>query len=206
MIASAQQATLHARRTGMGVDEAADELRSGGVTRRRLLAGTGAAALGATLAAGRSDPARAAADSRARVVVVGSGIAGLGCAYRLWRTYGVRAEVYEWAGRPGGRIRTLRHHFDDGQLVEEHGEFINPEHTETLALAARFGLRLDNADRYPPGPDPDQETFRFNGHRVKQSTVNHDWHRFGYQLFHDAAVRKAPFPTRFDRSTGWARR
>jgi monoamine oxidase len=205
MITSAQQASLHARRTGMGVDEAADVLR-GGVTRRQLLVGSGAVALGATLAAGFSDPVRAAADSRARVVVVGSGIAGLGCAYRLWRTYGVRAEVYEWAERPGGRIRTLRHHFDDGQLVEEHGEFINPEHTETLALAARFGLRLDNADRYPPGPDPGQETFRFNGRRVRQAAVNRDWHRFGFQLFHDAAVRKAPFPTRFDRSTRWGRR
>ena len=36
---------------------------------------------------------------------------------------------------PGGRIRTLRGHFEDGQIVEKHAEFINPEHTATLALA-----------------------------------------------------------------------
>jgi monoamine oxidase len=205
MITSAQRAAAHARRTGMDVEEAADTLR-GGLTRRHLLTGAGAAALGATLSAGWPEPARAAADSRARIVVVGSGIAGLGCAYRLWHRYGVRAEVYEWADRPGGRIRTLRRHFDDSQLVEEHGEFINPEHTATLRLAGHFGLRLDNADRYPPGPDPDQETFRFNGHRFSQRALNHDWHRFGFELFRDAAVRKAPFPTRFNRSTHWGRR
>jgi monoamine oxidase len=205
MFTSAQRATSLARRTGMDVEEAADTIR-GGLTRRHLLAGAGAAALGASLSTVWSEPASAAAHSRARVLVVGSGIAGLGCAFRLWRTHGIRADVYEWADRPGGRIRTLRDHFDDGQLVEEHGEFINPEHTVTLALAKRFGLRLDNADRYPPGPNPDQETFRFNGHRFSQARLNRDWHRFGYRLFHDAAIRKAPFPTRFDRSTHWGRR
>lgn len=205
MFASAQRATSLARRTGMDVDEAADTVR-GGLNRRHLLAGAGAAALGASLSTVWSEPASATADSRARVLVVGSGIAGLECAYRLWRTHGIRAHVYEWANRPGGRIRTLRNHFDDGRLVEEHGEFINPEHTATLALAKHFGLRLDNADRHPPGPNPDQETFRFNGNRFSQARLNRDWHRFGYRLFHDAAVRKAPFPTRFDRSTHWGRR
>jgi monoamine oxidase len=205
MFGSAQRATSLARRTGMDVEAAADTVRDG-LTRRRLLAGAGAAAIGVSLTSGWAEPAEAAADSRARVLIVGSGIAGLGCAYRLWRTYGIRAHVYEWADRPGGRIQTLRHHFDDGQLVEEHGEFINPEHTATLGLAAHFGLRLDNADRYPPGPDPDQETFRFNGRHFSQAALNREWHRFGYQLFKHAAVHKAPFPTRFDHSTHWGRR
>ena len=85
------------------------------------------------------------------VVIVGAGIAGLGCAYRLWRRHGIRAAVYEYNTVPGGRIRTLRGFFDDQQIVEEHAEFINPEHTKTLALAKSFGLGLDNTDKYPTG-------------------------------------------------------
>jgi integrase len=45
--------------------------------------------------------------------------------------------------------------------VEEHAEFINPEHTATLALAKRFGLRLDNTDKYAPGTHPGREVMRF---------------------------------------------
>ena len=122
-------------------------LRAGRITRRRLLQGAGETAV--TLGLGSVWPGRSHVhlDPEARVVVVGAGIAGLGCAYRLWRRYGIRAEVYEWSDRPGGRIQTLRGYFDDSQLVEEHAEFINPEHTATLALAREFRLRLDNVRR-----------------------------------------------------------
>ena len=90
-------------------------------------------------------------------------------------------------GPPGGRIRTLRGFFDDGQLVEEHAEFINPEHTATLALAKRFGLRLDNTDKYPPGTHPGREVMRFHGRKWPQEALNRDWHEWGWRLFHDAA-------------------
>jgi monoamine oxidase len=205
MIRVARHTARHTRATGADLTESA-ELVQAALSRRRVLQGAGAAALALTVPATWSAPARAAVDPQTRVVVVGAGIAGLGCAYRLWRKYGVRSEVYEWADRPGGRIRTLRNHFDDGQLVEEHGEFVNPEHTVTLALARHFGLGLDNCDRYPPGPNADQETFRFNGRRWSQATVNRDWHQFGYRLFKDAANHKAPWPTTFRHSSHWGRR
>ena len=140
------------------------------------------------------------------MVVVGAGIAGLGCAYRLWSRHGIRAEVYEFDSVPGGRIRTLHGYFDDGQLVEQHAEFINPEHTATLALARTFGLTLDNSDRYPPGSEPQQETLRFHGHPWPQASLNRDWHEWGWQLFHDAAFVKAPWPTLYNAGTPWARR
>ena len=93
----------------------------------------------------------------------GGGIAGLGCAYRLWLRHGIAASVYEYNTLAGGRIRTLRGYFDDDQLVEEHAEFVNPEHTATLALAHSFGLSLDNTDKYPSGTHPQDETLRFHG-------------------------------------------
>jgi monoamine oxidase len=139
------------------------------------------------------------------VVIVGAGIAGLGCAHRLWRTYGIRADVYEWAERPGGRIRTLRGYFDDGQLVEEHAEFINPEHTATLALARDLRLGLDNTERYPPRVDADQESFRFDGRSWSQAAVNRDWREFGRRLFREAAAT-ASWPTTHRRHTASAAR
>jgi NADPH-dependent 2,4-dienoyl-CoA reductase/sulfur reductase-like enzyme len=125
---TASLTSAYSRRTGCDLDEAAEVVEHG-LTRRRLLQGAGVAAVAATLPGAMAGSAAAspAGKSQPKVVVIGAGAAGLGCAYRLWRKYGVRAEIYEYADHVGGRIRTLRGHFDDGQLVEEHAEFINPE-------------------------------------------------------------------------------
>jgi monoamine oxidase len=128
-------------------------------------------------------------------------MAGLGCAYRLWADHGIAADVYEFDTAPGGRIRTLRNFFDDGQLVEEHAEFVNPEHTATLGLAASFGLGLDNADKYPPGTQARRETMRFHGQPFSQQSLNQDWHEWGWKLFHHAAFTQAPWPTLYNQST-----
>ena len=183
---------------------AAEPTTDAPLTRRRLLQAAAATAVGLGAQAVAPAHSLARADRDARVVVVGAGIAGLGCAYRLWHDHGIRADVYEWSDRAGGRIRTLRGHFDDGQLVEEHAEFINPEHTATLALARRLGLGLDNTERYPRGIDPAQQTFRFNGRPYPQAAVNRDWQRFGYALFKQAAA-KASWPTTYRRGSRWAR-
>jgi monoamine oxidase len=196
-----------ARRTGAGLDEASEVVQQG-ISRRRLLQGAGIAAAAATLPLGAATPAAArpqSAKAAPKVVIIGAGIAGLGCAYRLWHGFGIRSEVYEYADRAGGRIRTLRGHFDDAQLIEEHAEFVNPEHTATLALAKHFGLTLDNTDHYLE-PKQDQISLQFNGKLWSQSALNHDWHRFGWKLFHDAAVNKAPWPTLYTHSSKWGRR
>jgi monoamine oxidase len=204
--------SAYARRTGSPLDEAVDAVAVG-LTRRRLLQGAGVAAAAVTLPAARSRADRAAAAPRGpstavvqpKVVIIGSGAAGLGCAYRLWRKYGIRADIYEYAAQPGGRIRTLRGHFADHQLVEEHAEFINPEHTVTLRLAHSLGLRLDNTDHYPE-PHQDQLSLAFDGKRWSQAALNRDWHDYGWKLFHDAAVKHAPFPTLHTHSTAAGRR
>ena len=67
--------------------------------------------------------------------------------------YGIRADVYEYNTVPGGRISTLRGYFADGQIVEEHAEFINPEHTATLALARQLRAPPRQHRQVPAG-DP----------------------------------------------------
>ena len=167
----------HARRTGAGIDQAAAEVGLRAATearrarRRRRVRGCGLAARGDRRHRRRRAAGRVPRGGRPvrtpKVVIVGAGMAGLGCALRLWSRYGIRADVVEYDDRPGGRIRTLRGHFADSQLVEEHAEFINPEHTATLRLAHRFGLKLDNTDHYPE-PRQDQLTLRFGGRRGRR--------------------------------------
>src|SRR4051794_10495306 len=69
-------------------------------TRRRFLKTAGAAGLGLT-ALGRMSPAARGA-AAPKVVIVGGGLAGLSCAYRLNRA-GYVAEIYEASTRVGGR-------------------------------------------------------------------------------------------------------
>ncbi len=207
VIRRAQVVSQYARTKGCGLDEA-DQIVQSRVSRRRFLVGAGAAIgavglPGALTAPARADPKVEPARDRAgpRVVIVGSGIAGLGCAYRLWRRHGVKSQVYEYNTVPGGRIKTLRGYFHDDQIVEEHAEFINPEHTATLTLAKSFGLSLDNMDKYPPGTHPYVETLRFFGRPWSQQAVNQDWHEWGWKLFHDAAFATARWPVLYDHYT-----
>ena len=225
----AQAVSAYARRTGCGIDEAAGALansghagpapddlaRTGGgrpgdragVSRRAVLGGAGAVALAAALPTGLVRPPRAPASTDPRVVIIGSGLAGLGCAYRLWARHGIRSDIYEYnAVRPGGRVFTLRGFYDGGQYAEQHGEFISTEHTEVRWLAARFGLHLDNVTLYPPHTRAQDYLFRFDGQVWPQAALNRDWHEWGWRLFRDAAVRKAPWPTLYNKHTHWGRR
>jgi monoamine oxidase len=220
----AQAAARYARRTGCGIDEASGVVAGqsagpaggeregqaragGGLSRRQLLRGAAGAGLAVAAGASRPAAARAAARPGPRVVIVGSGIAGLGCAYRLRARHGIASEVYEYnAARAGGRIHTLRGFFAGGQYAEEHGEFISSEHTGMRRLAAGFGLTLDNVNAYPPHTRAADYRFRFAGRFWPQAALDREWHDWGFRLFYDAAFRKAPWPTLFDRHTAWGRR
>jgi monoamine oxidase len=203
-IRRAQAVSGYARRVGCGVDEA-DEALEPRISRRQLFgaAGVFAAAVPAAVA---PRPTSRSGRGDARVVIVGAGIAGLGCAYRLWVDHGLRSTVYDADTVAGGRIRTLRGYFDDGQIVEEHAEFINPEHTATLALAAGFGLTLDNTNDYPAGTHRGLETFRFDGQPWPQAALNEQWYDWGWQLFHEAAFTTAPWPQLYNANNAGGRR
>lgn len=80
---------------------------------------------------------------RPRVVVVGAGLAGLACAYRLYQR-GVESTVYEARpDRVGGRCWTARE-FGPQQVGEHGGEFIDSDHSRMRALVRELGLRLED--------------------------------------------------------------
>jgi monoamine oxidase len=84
-----------------------------------------------------------------RVVVVGAGLAGMHCAYRLSQA-GVRATVYDAANRVGGRTFSTPPMFPDQQIAELGGELIDTSHLTMFDLAEAFGLTLD--DRFANEP------------------------------------------------------
>jgi monoamine oxidase len=111
----------------------------------------------------RSQGAARVARDRDRVVVIGAGVAGLTCAYRLLQ-HGVHASVYEASERLGGRTMTLRGFFEDGQIAEQGGEAIDTDQHAVRRLVAELGLRL--ADTYAETPGGLRSNrFDFHGRR-----------------------------------------
>jgi monoamine oxidase len=111
-------------------------------SRREVLRLAGATGLAAGLSTLGVRPAGAAGGPR--IVVVGAGLAGLTCAYRL-KQAGLTATVHEASPtRVGGRCWTLRGEFADGQVAEHGGELIDQGHTAIRKLVQELGLTLDN--------------------------------------------------------------
>jgi len=134
----------------VSLDEAI-ELRRGQLSRRQVLQGAGV--LGAALAV--AQPLTALARPRRpgahepRVVVVGAGLAGVCCAYKL-QQHGIGADLYESRDRVGGRCWSART-FADGQVAEHGGEFVDTRHVQLRRLVAALGLHLD--DLFPAYED-----------------------------------------------------
>jgi monoamine oxidase len=162
-------------------------------TRRQLLAGS--AGIAAAAAAGRFAPAARAADSP-RIVVVGAGLAGLSCAYRL-KQAGYTAQVYEASDRIGGRCWSDRTSFANGQIAEHGGELIDQGHTAIRQLASELGLKLDNlltGERN--GTEP---FYYFDGQPYSYAEAVADIKSIWQQLHADASA--ASYPTLYNLST-----
>jgi monoamine oxidase len=130
--------------------------------------------------------------------VVGAGLAGLTCAYRL-RQQGVAVTLYEASSeRLGGRCWTNRTTFAAhptlgpvAQLAEHGGELIDQSHTSIRQLAQELGLPLDNVLRAePPGTGP---SFYFDGRRYAEADVVRDLKAIWQRLHRDYA--DAGYPT-----------
>lgn len=105
----------------------------GGISRRRLLAGTIAASGVAML------PRRGwSADAVADVVVIGAGLSGLYAAGML-EAAGLRVTVIEGRQRVGGRIHTLD---DVPGRPEAGGQTIGPKYGRVRFTALKHGLKL----------------------------------------------------------------
>ena len=122
------------------------ELRLGS-SRRRFLQQSAIAASALMLGACARVPMQSDKGS-GDVVVVGAGIAGLTCAWRL-RQAGIGVRLYEAQQRIGGRMLSLRHHFADDQVCELGGELIDTGHARIRALAAELGIELDDLAQDP---------------------------------------------------------
>ena len=153
-----------------------DELARAAISRRSVLRGLGAAAVVPLVpkltGCGDNIQGRAEADGdpTPRVAIVGGGMAGLHCAYRL-REAGVRATIYEASDRTGGRIFTGRDlpGIQGGQIVELGGELIDSDHTTMMGLAADFGFALDDLQAAMAGLRAD--TFHFDGGVVADAQI-----------------------------------
>jgi monoamine oxidase len=176
---------------------AADAARESGTafrpTRRQLIAG-GAGAAAAAAAARFAPPARAAGSPR--IVVVGAGLAGLTCAYRL-KQAGYTAQVYEASDRVGGRCWSIRGVWADGQVAEHGGELIDQGHTAIRQLAQQLGLKLDNLlSGEANGTEP---FYLFAGRRYPYAQAVQDMKGIWQQVHSDLSA--ASYPTLYNLST-----
>ena len=155
----------HAESTALGVP--VDEVFEAQSRRQALTRGDflrGAAAAGGALAfAGAATPLRALAKTAPRVVIVGGGLAGTTCAYRL-RQSGVAAALYDANANVGGRTWTLRDFWADGQTTEHGGEFVSSEHTAMRDLTHEMGLEL--VDLRAAEKPHTQEVYWVRGKRI----------------------------------------
>ena len=161
-------------------------------TRAAFLGGAAAALAAPALAAPEAAHGSGSAPS---VVVVGAGVAGLTCAYRLNQA-GIASSVFEASDRVGGRTWTLRDYFAQGQIVEHGGELISVRQFAVRRLAAELGLTLLDANRVEPGTD----TYYYHGARYPVAEARAEYFAHVYETLR-AAERAAGYNTTYRRYT-----
>ncbi len=117
--------------------------------------------------AGRKSPSVSPPTRPPNVAIIGAGLSGLHCAYRL-KQAGIHATVYEASRRVGGRVYSTGQEFGE-QLAELGGEFIDSGHATMRLLAREFSLPLE--DRVALAQGLEQEIFYLSGKRVPDSTI-----------------------------------
>ncbi|HSM51277.1 MAG TPA: NAD(P)/FAD-dependent oxidoreductase [Thermoanaerobaculia bacterium] len=157
-----------AERTGVEPSDLLGRLSETALSRRRLLTAAGTAAVGLAAAGRRPLLAADRPTASGEVAVVGAGVAGLTCAWRL-RQAGVRVRVFEAQGRVGGRMLSLRGGFPEGQVCELGGELVDTGHVAIRALSAELGLELDDFEQDDPAMA--REVWFFEGRRIREEEV-----------------------------------
>lgn len=179
------------------VEQVLAERAQRALSRRAFLGRT--TALGAAGLAGVSLPdlvSAAKTSASPRIVVVGAGLAGLTCAYRL-RQAGVAATVFEANSRLGGRCWTQRGAFADSQLAEHGGELIDQGHTAIRQLAQELGLATDNLlQAEANGSEP---IYFFNGAHYSVAEATEDLKQIWQKMHRD--LSEASYPTLYNSST-----
>lgn len=156
-----------AKQAGLPVREYAARREQSGWTRRQFLQATAATAVAVPLL--NACGGEAAASTDARVAIVGGGIAGLHCAYRL-KNAGVMATIYDANSRVGGRIFSDRETFKDpdGQHCELGGELIDSSHMTMRDLATELDIALFD---FHTDDQSLTEAFYFDGKKIANADV-----------------------------------
>jgi monoamine oxidase len=153
----------------MSSAEVLERYHASALTRRRFLATTSMAAAGLATGCGRILELRQGAKKKDReVVVIGAGIAGLTCAYRLHQA-GVPVRVFEGQNRVGGRMWSLRDKFPENLVCELGGELVDSNHETLRGLCDELGLALDDFEQDEPSLARD--VWFFEGKRMKDEAV-----------------------------------
>ena len=145
-----------------------DAPRTWTLSRRGFARATTAIVGGQALAACAGDDPPS--NGNGRVVIVGAGLAGIHCAYRLAEA-GVDFVVHEAWNRIGGRTFSSSEGAPANMVVELGGELVDSNHAILWALSEELDLTLD--DRFtlaPPG-----EIFWVNGAAVDEATILSQW-------------------------------
>ncbi|MCB9686278.1 MAG: FAD-dependent oxidoreductase [Alphaproteobacteria bacterium] len=174
------------------------QVRLASPSRRDVLKGLGSAAglvgMGAAFAPGRAVAARPDGQN-AEVAIVGSGMAGLSCAYTLQKS-GVYATVYDATTRPGGRVRSYGGAFGGtmfpSQVAELGGELIDTGHTTMRGYATEFRLDLEDY-----GKVPGEVLWYLGGGLVGEEAVVDEFRAFNAAMNDDLKLLSPPTATSF---------
>ena len=187
-------AAAEAARTRTDIDGVYERRQSTELSRRQFLQRSAIA--GAALMSGPLLRAAKPSGTNARVVIVGAGLAGLTCAYRLMQA-GVDATIHEANTRVGGRCWTRRNDFLEGQMAEHGGELIDQGHTQTRQLAQELRLPLDNL--LAAQPNGTESIYFFNGQPYSYRDATADLKKIWKKVHRD--LSEAGYPTLYNLST-----
>ncbi len=191
-----------AQRSGMPADEVFERQT---LARRRFLEQT-CAAIAPIVWNGRIPTAwsgriysteRPLAANGPRVAIVGGGLAGVTCAYRL-KQAGIASTIYEAGGGLGGRTWTLRGFFDEDQTAENGGEFISSEHLAIRHLSGELALTLDDLRAWDAKQHTTGDIYWIHGKRYAIADMLRDYAGVFPKL---EAASAAAGDTRYDHHT-----
>ncbi|MCS6799103.1 MAG: FAD-dependent oxidoreductase [Myxococcota bacterium] len=190
---------LAASREGLSAEDAVQRWDARTALGRRDwitgLVGAGVASALPSVGCGDDGPRPPALRRDARIAIVGAGVSGLTCAYRLQQA-GVVATLFDSWNRIGGRMFTARGMWADDQLVELGGELIDTGHMALRSLAAELGLELDPILE-APGSGITQDSFFFQGRFVREAEIVEAFRPLAERMQADLA--REGDPEHFDR-------